>query len=238
LKYLCLPTSAKVNQHGEALMSQHDPNSLPDDANSLPDDPDRIGVGVIKRRDFLQRSLLTVTAVSVGGTLLQACSEATTRQGDLGAGDLGADDLGADDLGAGDLGADDLGAGDLGADDLDAGTDDLPGSTLSSSVSQYGVTFIFAAARPVGKYANGDWWVKSPVTITSITPSSQVRNDLPYIINKYPEEKNLNLNLNLGDVPRGTTCKPYPVDRCLHTPLTFGLREERIGMRRSFAQRA
>lgn len=40
-----------------------------------------------------------------------------------------------------------------------------------SSVSRYGVTFNFSASRPVGQFANGDWWVQAPVTITSMTPN-------------------------------------------------------------------
>ena len=42
----------------------------------------------------------------------------------------------------------------------------------ASSISQYGITWTFSAARPVGQYANGDYWVLGPVTITSITPAA------------------------------------------------------------------
>jgi hypothetical protein len=44
--------------------------------------------------------------------------------------------------------------------------------TSATSVTQYGVTWDFSAARPVGQFANGDWWVQGPVTITSITPNA------------------------------------------------------------------
>ncbi|MGD7651639.1 MAG: hypothetical protein ACQCXQ_00390 [Verrucomicrobiales bacterium] len=40
------------------------------------------------------------------------------------------------------------------------------------SVSQFGITWTFSADRPVGQFANGDWWVVGPVTITSITPAT------------------------------------------------------------------
>lgn len=39
-----------------------------------------------------------------------------------------------------------------------------------SAVSQWGITFSFAAPHEVGQYANGDYWVVGPVTITSISP--------------------------------------------------------------------
>ncbi len=43
-------------------------------------------------------------------------------------------------------------------------------STTSRSVSQYGITWTFSQPRPVGQFANGDWWVVGPVTISSISP--------------------------------------------------------------------
>jgi hypothetical protein len=42
------------------------------------------------------------------------------------------------------------------------------GST--ASITQYGITWTFSEAREHGTYANGDFWVVGPVTITSITP--------------------------------------------------------------------
>lgn len=41
----------------------------------------------------------------------------------------------------------------------------------ATSVSQFGFTWTFSQAKTVGQYANGDWWVVGPVTITSITPA-------------------------------------------------------------------
>lgn len=52
------------------------------------------------------------------------------------------------------------------------------GASLAQNVSQAGVTFNFATARPTGQYANGDWWVVGPVAITSITPGSMLHNGL------------------------------------------------------------
>ncbi len=42
----------------------------------------------------------------------------------------------------------------------------------ATSVSQFGITWFFSEDRPVGQFANGDWWVVGPVTITRITPDS------------------------------------------------------------------
>lgn len=42
---------------------------------------------------------------------------------------------------------------------------------LATSVSQHGVTWYFDKAYEVGKFANGDYWVKGPITINSITPA-------------------------------------------------------------------
>lgn len=42
----------------------------------------------------------------------------------------------------------------------------------ATSVSQFGITWSFESDHQVGKYANGDWWVVGPVTITDITPRS------------------------------------------------------------------
>lgn len=53
-----------------------------------------------------------------------------------------------------------------------------PRHQLAREVSSHGVTFAFAAARPVGRYANGDWWVLGPVSITSIAPGSMLHNGL------------------------------------------------------------
>jgi hypothetical protein len=42
-------------------------------------------------------------------------------------------------------------------------------------VGSFGAAFIFSDLRPVGRYANGDWWVLGPVNFTAITPSSFVQ---------------------------------------------------------------
>ena len=41
----------------------------------------------------------------------------------------------------------------------------------AQSVTQYGITWTFDKAYPVGQFANGDYWVVGPVTITSVTPT-------------------------------------------------------------------
>lgn len=41
-------------------------------------------------------------------------------------------------------------------------------------VAQFGVTFSFSQPRLAGQYANGDWWVLGPVSITSISPAGAV----------------------------------------------------------------
>lgn len=43
---------------------------------------------------------------------------------------------------------------------------------MASSLSQYGVTWNFDKAYPVGQFVNGDYWVAGPVTIIGITPAS------------------------------------------------------------------
>ena len=47
-------------------------------------------------------------------------------------------------------------------------------SDAGSSVSQWGITWTFSSDRPTGQFANGDWWVVGPVTITQITPASSI----------------------------------------------------------------
>lgn len=44
------------------------------------------------------------------------------------------------------------------------------GLTYASSITQFDVTWNFSTSRPVGQFANDDWWVQGPVVITSITP--------------------------------------------------------------------
>jgi hypothetical protein len=50
----------------------------------------------------------------------------------------------------------------------------LPGlvwAAQNSSVSQYNITWTFDKSYETGQFANGDWWVIGPVTITAITPA-------------------------------------------------------------------
>lgn len=63
---------------------------------------------------------------------------------------------------------------------LDEGTDVRPTPVppvptpplgTAASVSQYGITWYFDKAYPIGKFANGDWWVRGPARITNITPA-------------------------------------------------------------------
>jgi hypothetical protein len=47
-----------------------------------------------------------------------------------------------------------------------------PGETIeTNSLTKDGVTWTFSQLRTCGQYANGDWWVLGPVTITNITPT-------------------------------------------------------------------
>jgi len=41
---------------------------------------------------------------------------------------------------------------------------------VAQEVSQYGITWKFDKPYPVGRFVNGDWWVKGPVTVLSVTP--------------------------------------------------------------------
>jgi len=49
---------------------------------------------------------------------------------------------------------------------------EVAGAVTSTSVSQFGITWTFSQSQTVGQYANGDWWVVGPVTITGISPAS------------------------------------------------------------------
>jgi hypothetical protein len=46
-------------------------------------------------------------------------------------------------------------------------------AATATSVTVRNVTWNFSASRTVGQYANGDWWVVGPVTITSTVPPSE-----------------------------------------------------------------
>ncbi|MEK6908933.1 MAG: fibronectin type III domain-containing protein [Nanoarchaeota archaeon] len=45
-----------------------------------------------------------------------------------------------------------------------------PESALCSSITRYGITWNFQTPVECGQFANGDWWVIGPVTITSTSP--------------------------------------------------------------------
>jgi hypothetical protein len=47
---------------------------------------------------------------------------------------------------------------------------------LTSSISQYGITWTFDKNYTYGQFVNGDYWVVGPVTIIAITPASVVVN--------------------------------------------------------------
>jgi hypothetical protein len=44
-------------------------------------------------------------------------------------------------------------------------------AATANHVTQYEMTWNFDKAYTVGQFANGDWWVLGPVTITNITPT-------------------------------------------------------------------
>jgi hypothetical protein len=57
--------------------------------------------------------------------------------------------------------------------DAESGGDQLAASTAvvnTSQITQYGITWTFDREYPTGQFANGDYWVIGPVTITNITP--------------------------------------------------------------------
>ncbi|MCE9612854.1 MAG: hypothetical protein K8T26_01170 [Lentisphaerae bacterium] len=47
----------------------------------------------------------------------------------------------------------------------------------ATEISQYGITWTLSEDRPVGQFANGDWWVVGPVTIIRIDPAAAVVSD-------------------------------------------------------------
>ena len=53
----------------------------------------------------------------------------------------------------------------------------LAAEATCSSVNQYGVTFSFSSSYACGQYANGDWWVLGPATITAISPAFDGTNN-------------------------------------------------------------
>lgn len=49
-------------------------------------------------------------------------------------------------------------------------------ATSHDFISQHGITWTFDQAYSAGQFANGDWWVLGPITVTDITPRSVVTN--------------------------------------------------------------
>lgn len=64
-------------------------------------------------------------------------------------------------------------------DETDDPADDRHGevgvarATPVDAVSQHGITWTFDGDHPVGRYANGDYWVEGPVRIVDIDPASE-----------------------------------------------------------------
>jgi len=54
--------------------------------------------------------------------------------------------------------------------------------------SRHGVTWVFDGEYRAGRYANGDWWVVGPVTITEIDPATTVEGWHGSMINPSPRD--------------------------------------------------
>ena len=61
------------------------------------------------------------------------------------------------------------------------------GIFAASSVSQWGITFTFDKDYTTGQFANGDYWVLGPVTITSITPNATSSSNV-WMVNPAPDQ--------------------------------------------------
>ena len=70
--------------------------------------------------------------------------------------------------------------------------DSPPDGQMRSSVTSGGVTFTFSAPTLSGQYADGRWWARSPVSITSISPASVRSGD------RWMHGTMLNWGWNLG----------------------------------------
>jgi hypothetical protein len=115
---------------------------------------------------LVSRAAVSIVALAVTGA---GCSSAKTAVG-------GADAGGHLESGTGGSGGN---GGTHGGGRIDAGRDsevvyhpEAGTTSTADHVSQYGVTWTFGSPRTVGQFANGDYWVIGPVTITSITPST------------------------------------------------------------------
>lgn len=77
-----------------------------------------------------------------------------------------------------------------------------PTAGTASSVSQYGITWSFDKAYPTGQFANGDYWVKGPVTITRITPDYNGTNH-GWEVNPLYRERTQGLDKRAGSFDAG-----------------------------------
>lgn len=82
----------------------------------------------------------------------------------VGCGDDSTSTADGGDQGTAEVEAADDGVGDVGE------TDDAVGAT-TDRIEQYGVSWSFDRAVPYGRFANGDYWVLGPLTVTAISPA-------------------------------------------------------------------
>jgi hypothetical protein len=119
----------------------------------------RDGMGLSPRIQ-MQRILMLVC---LAGAALVACSDTPV-------------DAPTAEVGDGGTGADPLPPGNAGRADATAPPSNVvppkegTGGALVRSVTQFGITWTFAADALAGQYANGDHWVVGPVAMASITP--------------------------------------------------------------------
>ncbi|MCX7985193.1 MAG: T9SS type A sorting domain-containing protein [Bacteroidetes bacterium] len=73
----------------------------------------------------------------------------------------------------------------------------LASGEIADSVRQGEVVWRFSEARPVGQFANGDWWVLAPVTITEILPEYKKITDS---VDLYPKIRFLTFYVNGWEV--------------------------------------
>lgn len=73
------------------------------------------------------------------------------------------------------------------------------GVIVSRQIAQHGIIFNLAAPRPTGQYANGDWWVLGPASITSISPASTLHNGIDGNGNAYTNRVVHGTMLNPGN---------------------------------------
>lgn len=61
-------------------------------------------------------------------------------------------------------------AGDTASDTVTITVSAAAGTTMTSSVSQYGITWTFDREYPVGQFVTGDYYVVGPATVVSVSP--------------------------------------------------------------------